>query len=41
VNLRTLQQYETGAKEINKAAGETINTLARVLKCNFYDVMEL
>lgn len=41
VNLRTLQQYETGAKDINRASGESINALARALKCNFYDVMEL
>ncbi|MBQ6780532.1 MAG: helix-turn-helix transcriptional regulator [Treponema sp.] len=41
VNLRTLQQYEIGAKDINRASGESINALARALKCNFYDVMEL
>ena len=41
VNLRTLQQYEIGSKDINKASGQTINSLARVLHCNFYDVMEL
>lgn len=41
VNLRTLQQYETGAKDINKASGSSINSLARALRCNFYDIMEL
>jgi len=41
VNLRTLQQYEIGAKDINRASGESINALARALKCNFHDVMEL
>lgn len=41
VNLRTLQQYETQAKDINKAAADVINRLAFVLKCNFYDIMEL
>ncbi|MBQ1628436.1 MAG: helix-turn-helix transcriptional regulator, partial [Treponema sp.] len=25
VNLRTLQQYETGAKDINMASGKSIN----------------
>ena len=40
-NLRTLQQYEIGSKDINKASGQTINSLALVLHCNFYDVMEL
>ena len=41
VNLRTLQQYEIGSKGINKASGQTINSLAQVLHCYFYDVMEL
>lgn len=41
VNLRTLQQYEVRAKDINMASGQTINALARALCCNFYDVMEL
>ena len=41
VNLRTLQQYEIGSKDINKASGQTINSLALALHCNFYDVMEL
>ncbi len=41
VNLRTLQQYETGAKDINMASGKSINALALALHCNFYDVMEL
>lgn len=41
VNLRTLQQYEIGLKDINKASGKTINSLALALHCNFYDVMEL
>ncbi len=41
VNLRTLQQYEIGSKDINKASGQAINSLALALHCNFYDVMEL
>jgi len=41
VNLRTLQQYEIGTKDINKASGAAINSLALALRCNFYDVMEL
>ena len=41
VNLRTLQQYEIGLKDINKASGKTINSLALALHCNFYDVMEV
>ncbi len=41
VNLRTLQQYEIGSKDINRASEKTINDLATALRCNFYDVMEL
>ncbi len=41
VNLRTLQQYEIGLKDINHASGAAINALALALHCNFYDVMEL
>ncbi len=41
VNLRTLQQYEIGGKDINKASGKTINSLAQALHCNFYDIMDL
>ena len=41
VNLRTLQQYETGAKDINMASGKSINALALALNCNFYEVMEM
>ena len=41
VNLRTLQQYEIGSKDINRASGAAINALALALHCNFYDVMEL
>lgn len=41
VNLRTLQEYESGARDINNASGISINALAKVLCCNFYDVMEL
>lgn len=41
INLRTLQQYEIMSKDINKASGESINKLASVLQCNFYDIMEL
>jgi len=41
VNLRTLQQYETGAKDINMASGKSINSLALALNCNFYKVLEI
>ncbi|MBQ7727198.1 MAG: helix-turn-helix transcriptional regulator [Clostridia bacterium] len=40
VNLRTLQQYEVKAKDINKAAVETILSLATVLGCRVEDLLE-
>ena len=40
VNLRTLQQYESKAKNINKASLETILSLANVLGCKVEDLVE-
>lgn len=40
VNLRTLQQYEIRAKDINKAAGTTLLALAKVLGCRAEDLLE-
>lgn len=40
VNLRTLQQYEIRAKDINKAAGSTLLALAKVLGCRVEDLLE-
>lgn len=40
VNLRTLQQYEIRAKDINKAAGTTLLALAKVLGCRIEDLLE-
>ena len=39
VNLRTLQQYETGAKDIKKASIETVLALSNVLGCKPEDVI--
>ncbi len=41
VNKRMIQQYEIGAKDINKAAGTTLLSLARVLGCKVEDLLEL
>lgn len=41
VSLRMIQLYEQRQNDINKAAGSVINRLAWVLKCNFYEIMEL
>ncbi len=40
VNLRTLQQYEIRAKDINKAAGITLLALAKALGCRVEDLLE-
>ncbi len=40
VNLRTLQQYETKAKDINKASFQTVMNLAKVLCCDVEDIIE-
>ncbi len=40
VNLRTLQQYESGAKNINRASAETVLSLSKVLGCNAEDILE-
>ena len=40
VNLRTLQQYEIRAKDINKAAGATLLSLAKILGCRVEDLLE-
>ena len=41
VNKRMIQQYETRAKDINKAAGVTLLALARVLGCEVEDLLEI
>lgn len=40
VNLRTLQQYETRVKDINKASVKTVEALATVLGCRIEDLLE-
>lgn len=40
VNLRTLQQYELRAKDINKAAGSTLMALSKVLGCRMENLLE-
>ena len=40
VNLRTLQQYETRAKDINKAAAVTLLGLSKALGCRVEDLIE-
>ena len=40
VKLRTIQQYEMRAKNINKAAAETLLQLAQILYCSIEDLLE-
>lgn len=39
VNIRTLQQYELGTKDIGKASVSTVIALARVLGCRVEDLL--
>ena len=41
VNLRTLQQYELGTKDINKASAYSVYALAKTLNCNVEDLLEM
>lgn len=40
VNLRTLQDYEHGRKDINKAEAMTVYKLAEALDCNVWELLE-
>lgn len=39
VNLRTLQEYESGAKDLSKASVSTVASLANVLGCRIEDII--
>ena len=41
VNLRTLQQYELGTKDINKASVVSVLALAKVMNCDVEDLLEM
>lgn len=40
VNLRTLQYYEQGYKDINKAQGITLLKLSQALECTIEELLE-
>ena len=40
VNLRTLQQYESGSRDINKATAISLFRLAKALDCKIEDILE-
>jgi transcriptional regulator with XRE-family HTH domain len=41
VNLRMVQKYENGEKDINKAQAITLHLLAQALDCTIEDLLEL
>jgi transcriptional regulator with XRE-family HTH domain len=41
VNVRMIQHYEQGIKDINKANGETLYKLSKALNCKMEDLLEL
>lgn len=40
VNLRMVQKYENGERNIRKASGETLQKLATTLGCQMEDLMK-
>lgn len=40
VSVRMIQYYEQGVKDINKASGETLYKLSKVLGCKMEDLIE-
>jgi len=40
VNVRMIQHYEQGVKDINKARATTILKLSDALECKFGDILE-
>ena len=40
VNLRTLQEYDNRAMDINRATGGTLTALSRALGCQMEDLLE-
>ena len=41
IPIKTIQQYEQGRKDINKAQAEYVIKLAKVLCCNPVDLLEI
>lgn len=40
VNVRMIQHYEQGVKNINKAEAMTVYKLAEALRCNVWELLE-
>lgn len=41
VNVRMIQKYEQGERDINKASGETLYKLSRALNCKIEDIINI
>ncbi len=41
VNIRMIQHYEQGVKDINKAQGITLHNIAQALECKVEDILNL
>lgn len=41
VSLRTIQGYEIGQRDINKASGETLYKLSKALGCLMEDLLHI
>lgn len=41
INLRTLQDYEQGHKNINNAKAITVYRLCKILNCSIEDILNL
>ncbi len=41
ISLRTIQHYEQRSKDLNKASGATLSTLAQTLGCRMEDLLEI
>ena len=40
ISFRSIQSYEQGIREINKAQGEILYSLAKALNCTIEEIME-
>ena len=40
ISLNTIQSYEQGKREINKAQGEVLHSLPQALNCTIEEIME-
>lgn len=41
LNIRTLQDYEQGRKDLNNAKAITVYKLAKILNCNIEELLNL